>query len=135
MIRRHESPPGVKGIIFLIALLLSIIANCSKTSSTPQELIGIWKASDIRYSGTSFEINKDAITFQDKNGDRNTYTIVEIKRENMPDENWMLFTLCYLDNHLKKIEFPFYFRSSEEGMIRFKHQPSLIWKQDSRLVY
>ena len=135
MIRRHESPSGGKGIIFLIALLLSITATCSKTSSIPQDLIGIWKASDIRYSGTSFEINKDAITFQDKNGDRNTYTIVEIKRENMPDKSWKLYTLCYLDNHLKTMDFQFYFRSSEQGMIRFKHQPSLIWKQDSGFGY
>jgi len=134
MIRQHGSPPGHKGIICLIVLFLSITASCAKSSNAPSELIGIWKASDVRYRGTSFEINENAITFLDKNGDRNTYTIVEIKRENMPDKKWVLYTLRYLDSHLKTTEFPFYFRSSKEAMIRFKHQPSLIWKQDPGFV-
>lgn len=136
MIRRHESSRlRDKGVLFLIVLMFSITASCAKISASPKELIGIWKASDIRYRGTSFEIKKDAITFQDKNGDKNSYSIIEIKREFLPDKKWALYTLCYLDNNLKKMEFPFYFRSSDEGMIRFKNQPSLIWKKDTEFVF
>jgi predicted transcriptional regulator with HTH domain len=135
MIRRHESRVRDKRVILLIALLFSITASCAKICTTPKELIGIWKATDIRYSGTSFEIKKGAITFQDKNGGINSYRIVEIKREFMRDEKWVRYTLCYLDNNLKTMEFPFYFLSSDEGMIRFKNQPSLIWKKDTGFVF
>ena len=118
-------------MIILVMLFCSITARCAKTSTAPKELTGIWKASDIRYSGTSFEINKAEITFQDKDGDRNSYTIIKIKKESMQDKDWVMYTLRYLDSNLQKVEFPFYFRSSDIGMIRFKHQPSLVWKKDT----
>lgn len=118
-------------MIFLIVLIAIITINCGKITTASDELIGIWKASNIRYKDTFFEIEKKAITFRTKEGDSNSYRIIEIKKEVMKDKEWVLYTIFYIDHDLQKEEFPFYFRSSDSGMIRFKNLPYLVWKKDS----
>lgn len=118
-------------MIFLAVLIAIITINCGKITTASDELIGIWKASNIRYKDTSFEIKKKAITFRTKEGDSNRYRIIEIKKEVMQDKEWVLYTIFYIDQDLQKEEFPFYFRSSDSSMIRFKNPPYLVWKKDS----
>ena len=114
-----------------LAVLIAIITiNCSKITTASEDLIGIWKATDIRYSNTHFEIEKETITFQTKEGDRNSYTIIEIKKEPMQDGQWVQYTIFYKDPGLHKVEFPFYLYTSEKSMIRFKNQPNLVWKKE-----
>lgn len=117
-------------LILASVIFFSATLSCTKNVKVPEELIGTWKTSDIRYSGTFFAIDKGTLTFQDKNGEKNSYTLIRITRESIEDRNWMLYTFHYLDRDLKKVEFPFYFRSSETMLIRFRHQPSLVWKKE-----
>jgi len=131
MISSKISKPQKSQVIFLAVLIAIITINCGKITTASDELIGIWKASDLRYKDTSFEIKKKAITFRTKEGDINKFTIIKIKKELMQDQEWVEYTIFYRDRDLQKAEFPFYFLSSDSGVIRFKNQPYLVWKKDS----
>jgi hypothetical protein len=131
MISSKISKPQKNLILYLAVLIAIITINCGKITTASDELIGIWKASNIRYHDTSFEIKKKAITFCTKEGNSNSFRIIKIKKEVMQDKEWVLYTIFYIDRDMQKEEFPFYFRSSNSGVIRFKNQPHLVWKKDS----
>jgi hypothetical protein len=59
---------------------------------------------------------------------------MEIKKELLKDKDWVQYTIFYQDIDFRKVEFPFYFRSSEREMIRFKNQPSLVWKKEVEMI-
>lgn len=120
-----------KPSVILTVLFALIIVSCGNFTSASDEIIGTWKASDMRYTDTSFEIKRKAITFMTKEGDVNNFPIVKVKMEPMGDKEWVQYTIFYRDRDLRKVEFPFYFCSSGSGMIRFKNQPSLVWKKDA----
>ncbi|UCE41500.1 MAG: hypothetical protein JSV17_00475 [Candidatus Aminicenantes bacterium] len=120
--------------VCLAALIAVIAIGCGKITTASEDLIGVWKSSDIQYSDTSFEIQKNAITFRNKEGNRNSYGIIEIKKKMMEDRNWVLYTIYYMNRDMQKVEFPFYFQMSNSGLIRFKNQPSLVWKKDSGIT-
>jgi protein-tyrosine phosphatase len=127
--RRH-----INRIVWLAFFLALISTNCVKIKSAPEDLIGIWRASNISYSDTYFEIEKESITFRTKEGDRNSYKIIKIKKEPMQDDVWVLYTIFYRDQDLQKVEFPFYFQTTDRGVIRFKNQPGLVWKNINSLT-
>ena len=120
-----------KSAVILTVLFALIAINCRNTITASDEIIGIWKASDIRYNNTSFEIKKKAISFVTKDGDVNSFTILKVKKEAMDDKDWVQYTIFYNDRDLQKVEFPFYFCTSGSGLIRFMNQPSLVWKKDT----
>ena len=132
-----STQPGIRHInrIVWLAFFLALIStNCVKIKSASEDLIGVWKASNIRYSDTYFEIEKESITFRTKEGDRNSYTIIEIKKEQMKDKVWVLYTIFYRDQDLQKVEFPFYFQTTDRGVIKFKNQPHLVWKKENGIT-
>jgi len=131
MISSKIKKPQKNLVIFLAVLIAIITIHCGKITTASDELIGIWKTSNIRYKDTSFEIKKKAITFCTKEGDRNKFTIIKIKKELMQDKKWVQYTIFYRDRDLQKAEFPFCFLSTNSGMIRFENQPYLVWKKDS----
>ena len=119
--------------VCLAAFIALITISCGKITSVSDELIGVWKSSDVQYKDTSFEIHQKAITFRTKEGDSNRYGIVEIKKEMMEDKRWVLYTIYYINQDLQKMEFPFYYQLSDSGLIRFKNQPSLVWRKDKSI--
>ena len=120
--------------LVLLAVLSVITVNCGKITTASNELIGIWKASDLRYSGACFEINRKTINFQTKDGDSASYKIIKIKKDLLKDREWVLYTIFYRGQDFQKVEFPFYFQKTDRGMIRFKNQPSLVWKKDGEML-
>lgn len=117
-------------VIFLAVLLVIITINCGRTTSASEGLIGIWKTSDMRYNDTFFEIKKKEIIFRTKEGNSESFPIIKIKKEPMEDKEWVLYTIFYCSRDSQKLEFPFYFRPADSGVIRFKNQPYLVWKKD-----
>jgi hypothetical protein len=120
----------------LISLALLVVINsysCEKISSAPEGLIGVWKATDIRYDNTSFEIKRKTLTFHTREGDINSFAIIEIKKEQMEDNEWLQYTIYYRNRDLQKVEFPFYFRLSDKSAIRFVNQPYLVWKKEGSI--
>ena len=122
--------PQKNRVIFLALLIATITISCGKITTASEDLIGTWKATDLRYSDTYFEIEKKAITFRTKEGDCNSYAIIKIKKELIQDGQWVQYTIFYKDRDLQEMEFPFYFHTSDQKAIRFKNQPFLVWKKD-----
>ena len=126
--------PQKNRVIFLALLIATITISCGKITTASEDLIGTWKATDLRYSDTYFEIEKKAITFRTKEGDCNSYAIIKIKKELMQDGQWVQYTIFYKDRDLQEMEFPFYFHTSDQKAIRFKNQPGLIWKNKNSMT-
>ncbi len=116
-------------VIILTSLFVIITMSCGKITTADEGLIGIWKASDTRYDNSSFGIKRKSITFTTKEGDVNSFKIIEVKKELMQDKEWVQYTIFYLGRNLQKVEFPFYFRQAGRGVIRFKNQLSLVWEK------
>jgi hypothetical protein len=127
--KRHKNQ-----VVWLAVFLALVTLSCGKIKSASKDLIGIWKATDIRYNDTYFEIEKKAITFRAKGGDSNSYAIVEIKKELMQDGLWVEYIIFYKDKDKRKVEFPFYFNGSDKSVIRFKNQPNLVWRKDVEIT-
>ena len=123
-----------KNQVIFLAVLFVISINCGRITTADDELTGIWKPLDIRYNGAHFEIKKKAITFWTKDGDSNSYKIIKIKKQLLKDKEWVEYTIFYQDFDFQKVEFPFYFRSSDRDIIRFKNQPTLVWKKDVETI-
>jgi protein-tyrosine phosphatase len=123
MARKHP----VYGL-WIVLLLAMITLNCAGNKFASDDLIGTWKATDIKYSGTFFKIDKKAITFRTKEGDTSSYAIIKVKKEPLQDPEWVQVTIFYRDRDRPKVEFPFYFHSKGRPIIRFKNQTHLTWE-------
>jgi protein-tyrosine phosphatase len=121
-------------VVWFVIFLAFFAINCGNSKSASEDLIGTWKSTDIKYSDTFFKIEKKAITFHTREGDNNSYTIIGIKKEQMQDGRWVQVTIFYKENERQKVEFPFYFQSAGSGIIRFKNQPGLVWKNINSLT-
>jgi hypothetical protein len=117
-------------MVCLAAILAIITINCGWTTTPSDKLIGVWKASDVRYSDTFFEIDKKEITFHSKEGTSSRCPILKIKKKAMQDGEWIQYTIFYRNRDFQKVEFLFYLHPSEDAVIRFKNQPYLVWKKD-----
>ena len=132
--KSYKIKKSQKKHLILLALLVVLISySCGKISSVPEDLIGVWKATDIRYDNTSFEIKRKTLTFHTREGDYNSFAIIEIKKEQMEDNEWLQYTIYYRNRDLQKVEFPFYFCLSDKNTIRFVNQPYLVWKKVLRI--
>jgi len=52
----------------------------------------------------------------------------------MQDDVWVLVTIFYKDQDQQKVEFLFYFDTSDKNMLRFLNQPYLVWKKESGIT-
>jgi protein-tyrosine phosphatase len=127
---RHKRTNKKKYIhgIWLVLFLVITTSGCGGSKTASEDMLGTWKPTNIQYAGTSFKIEKKAITFHTKEGDSNSYAIKKVKKEQLQDPEWLQVTIFYNENNSQKVEFPFYFQKKDNGLIRFKNQPDLIWK-------
>ncbi len=111
----------------LIILMVFFVWQCGKIKEAPDDLIGIWKTTAPKYADRSFEIKKDAITFEIGGGNFEDYAIKYIKTEKARDERSTLYTIHYKDEAGEEYTFAFYFYPEEGGVIRFKNQKQIVW--------
>ncbi len=116
-----------------VILLAAVATHCRKTTTLLDDLIGTWKTSNIHYFGTFFELKRDVIIFGTKDGDVNTYKIIEIKKQKMENNEWDSYTIFYQDDDLHKVEFSFLYHASDTQVIRFKNQRFIVWKKETRI--
>ena len=121
----------VKSILLvMILILIAFSVQCKENTVIADDMLGIWKTTSHKYKDTYFELKRNEVCFGTVEGSVNSYIISEIdkKKEN---EDWILYTIFYIDEALKKSEFIFYYSSSADGLIRFKNQPTLVWKKEN----
>jgi hypothetical protein len=118
---------SILGVLILIVITFG--SQCKKNTVIDDEMLGTWKTASHKYKDTYFELKKSEVWFGTVEGGVNSYIISEIDKK-QKNEDWILYTIYYIDEALKKSEFVFYYCSSDDGLIRFKNQPTLVWKKE-----
>jgi len=117
--------------LFLIIVIVFIYSQCKNSSAVPEEIIGRWKTASHKYKDTYFELEKNRIIILDLKGSFDINFITKIKRKKTNNDDWVFFNIFYQNADMKKIEFPFYYNPVDNGLIRFKNQPSLVWTRQT----
>lgn len=123
-----------KSILWGLILILMVFGSqCKKNKIIDDEMLGIWKTASHKYKDTYFELKRNELCFGTAEGSVNVYIISEIKKQK-ENEDWSLYTISYIDEALKKSKFIFYYSSANDGLIRFKHQPTMVWKKENLIL-
>jgi hypothetical protein len=113
------------GVIFLIIFASWIWRAPNR--QIPNELVGEWHTTDPNYSERWFEINSVCITFVTGRGSVSTGFIKEVKA--VPEGGRILYTISYsVDGTANEVSF--YYETTKDNVIRFKHQEKTIWIKD-----
>ena len=96
----------------------------------PDPFVGIWKTTAPNYAGRFFQITKDIVVFSIGDGqtDMHPITNVDLLRE----EGRSLYIISYLSPEGEEYKFPFYYDPAGGGLIRFKNQQQMVWKNHGR---
>jgi hypothetical protein len=118
-----------KGLVSLLLILaISFVWHCGYERSAPNELVGVWKTQDPKYTNRFLEIDTDTITFGTGEGTFETYTIKKIKKGH--ETKGMLYTVHYEDEAGNTYTFAFYYSPEMGGVLRLKNQKEIIWKKE-----
>lgn len=115
----------------LLAICLLLWNGCQPgNKSTPDDLIGVWKTTDSRYAGRSFELTKDHIIFGTGENSASFHPIAEIQK--LPQAGANLYTIIYVNQEGQKYKFSFFYNSDSGGVIWFKNQNDIRWRKMRR---
>ena len=122
----------VLGLIVLVSGAFAAVSggNAGTSMTIPDAFVGIWKTTAPNYAGRFFQITKDVVVFSigDEQTDMHPITNVEFLRE----EGRSLYTISYLSHEGQEHEFSFYYDPADDGLIRFKNQQDMVWKNHGR---
>jgi hypothetical protein len=131
MISHKEENKRRTHLVLLAVLIILLMGYCRKNTTLSEDMFGIWKASDIKYKDSFFEIQEEFIVFSDKKGGITNYSITDVRKEDLNDGEWVLYTILYQDKDFLRREFSFYYHPSNESVIMLKNQPTLVWKKEA----
>ncbi len=121
-----------KALLLAVATLIVFLGNhCTKSKTLSDELIGVWKTSTFQYKDTYFELQKNRIIFKTVEGDVNIHPIAKVDKKEVAKEEWILYTIHYINPDLQEVEFLFYYHALKEGRIIFKNQTNLVWRKQT----
>jgi hypothetical protein len=112
------------GVFVVKPLMLS--ASGSGEVRDLSQAYGVWQASAGKYAGRMFEVQQYSIAFR-TSSDSPDYTwhkIDQVKISGPADST--LYTVVY-EEEGKTAEFAFWFMKRDKPVIRFLHQPEIIW--------
>jgi len=104
--------------------------RCESNKTIADELIGVWRNRAVQYAGTFFAFKKDQISFGATTGEVFNYAITKIKRKKNRQNDWILYTVYYLNESLQTYEFSFFYQPSGQGAIIFRNMPDKVWSKD-----
>jgi hypothetical protein len=118
-----------KSLLFVVLsiLLIAFTHGCGRIAAVPDELVGTWKTTDLKYKDTFFELTKEKIIFRTLKGDLNASTIKRIKVKKVPDTEETLYRIIYVDLEGMEAQFSIYFNPRNSGEIRLQNQPEITW--------
>lgn len=96
----------------------------------PDPFVGIWKTTAPNYAGRFFQITKDIVVFSIGDGQTDMHPITNV--EFLREKGRRLYTISYLSAEGAEYEFPFYYDHADDGVIRFKNQQEMVWKNYGR---
>ena len=91
----------------------------------------MWKSNTFHYEDTYFELQRNRIIFKTIEGDLNIHPIAKVEKTEVAKDEWILYTIHYVNRDLQKVEFPFYYYALDEGTIIFKNQTNVVWRKET----
>ena len=117
-------------IVILFPILFG--CQCSRKTTAPEDLIGVWKTSAAKYEDRFFEIKKDEIVFGTGQGTFDSQTIEKVETGKVRGEERILYTISYRNQEGVEDKFSFYYHPEKGGTIRFKNQEKIAWVKGRR---
>jgi len=116
-------------ILIIVFIILTLLGgySCKKELIVADELLGVWVTSDPKYKGCYFEVTEDEIVIKDIEEDVNFFKISKIEAEQDPDEDFITYIITHADLEGRPLELSVLYFPGEEGTIRFKNQPNIVW--------
>ncbi len=113
--------------IFVVIALLATIVGCQsrKDNSVPEHLLGVWKTSDSRYAGRVLEIKNKIIIIRKGEETIGLHPITATDQAQQGDS--ILYTFSHISDHGRRYTSSFYYEPTDEGTIRLKHKPRVVW--------
>ena len=115
-----------KGILIAL-LMLPVLFGCGpeKTKTIPEELLGTWKTSELKYADTFIELARDTIIFGLAEGPPKVHPVLAVEKSR--ENGNLLYTIWYQDEERERYKFSFYYDPAGEGTLQWKNQPGIAW--------
>jgi hypothetical protein len=101
-----------------------------KSRNVPSELIGVWRTSDPKYEGRSFEIGLVSVSFGTGEGGSHTGFIEKV--DGVFDGGGTVYTISYKEDGVEN-QFSFYYSEQKGKTIVFRNQPNIVWSKVKEL--
>jgi hypothetical protein len=99
-----------------------------QTTNIPDNLVGVWETSAMKYKDRFLEIKKDVVIFGTGDGNQSIQPIRKVKAERQDQQD--LYTVSYLDDDGGENSFSFFYDPAGDA-IRLKNQEDIEWKKNS----
>ena len=116
-----------KSLAIFIFFFILFGCQCSKKTTAPEDLIGVWETSAPKYEDRFFEIKKDEIVFGTGQGTLDSHAIKKVETGKIRGEEGILYTVSYKNQEGLEDKFSFYYHPEKGGTIRFKNQEKIVW--------
>jgi hypothetical protein len=118
-------------LIGIVALIAFFALLPPKPSPLPDELVGVWKTSDPKYSDRYLDLSKASIIFGTGKETIDANFISNV--EKLPGDGAILYTVHF--HHLEGPEdkVSFYYAARNDGIIWFKNQGHVVWSKEKDL--
>ena len=116
-------------VVFAGYILLLLCMQCTWSSTSPVEIVGIWATSDEHYTGETIEIAADTIIMSSKSQGVFVYTIEKVTSEKGHLHNSTLYTITYTDQSGEKNLLNLIYIPEDGGTLLFKSEREVVWKR------
>ncbi len=114
-------------LVAFITLAVFSANGCGEKGTIPDELIGEWQTTEPKYEGCYFEVTKLTVAFKPKDAEIYSNIITNVKGEEDPNEEHILYTIFYKDESGKIYQLSLYYYPEINGAVRFKNQTEIVW--------
>jgi hypothetical protein len=102
--------------------------GCSSGSTTPKELLGVWKTASPESAGVTIEFRPDKVIISSDLGVAEN-AITKVKREKGHLHNSTLYSIYYSDRFKETSLMNVLYTPEDGGVIRFKSEQDVLWKK------
>jgi hypothetical protein len=93
----------------------------------PEYLIGAWSTSATTHAGSTMELMKDLVRFTGKDEAVVTGRIVNFAT--IQERSAKFYRISYVDQDRNEYQLDLVYDPVDDGTVRFKNQPGLVWKR------
>ena len=115
--------------VIVISISCILFMQCSSSSTSPLEIVGVWTTVNEDYAGETIEFTSETITMSSAGQGVFEYTIDKVTSEKGPVSGSTLYTFHYTDKAGNRNLFSFIYTSGDGGTLMFKSEQDVLWKR------